>query len=151
MRLISNLWLAVNLSVLPVDLHYLEESSHLLRICLLVDIDDVKQSQDACPDALYFVNQLGKLDLDRHKEDRDTIVEIELVPLEVEPSLEYFHRLIFSLGHLPDCLLWWRCFQSRSFLLSGLTLQLAELLDRLLLGSAWKGELHRLRLMDQEV
>jgi len=78
----------VNLSVLSVDLHYLEESSHLFRSRLLVDVDDVKQSQDACPNALYFINQLGQLDLDRHEEDRDTIVEIELVLLEVEPSLE---------------------------------------------------------------
>jgi hypothetical protein len=145
MRLIANLGLAGNLGVLSVDLHDLEESSNFFRPRLLVDVYDIEESQDACPDALYFIDKLRKLDLDRHEEDWDAIVEIEFVSLEIEPFQEPLHRLMFSLGHLSN-------FLNRSFLrLSGLTLQLALLLDWLLLGGTWKGELYRLRLMDQEV
>lgn len=73
---IGNFWFNVNLGILTVDLHDLEKVSHFLRPSLFVDVDDVKESQNTGSDPLNFVDQLGELNLDRHKEDRDAIVEI---------------------------------------------------------------------------
>ena len=75
------LWAIVNdfksgypkVSLLSENFHNLEESANLLEICLLVDINDVSQHKYPRTDALHTVKKLGKLDLDRHHENRDSV------------------------------------------------------------------------------
>ena len=45
---------------------------------LLIDVYYVVQGQYSSTDRLNFINQLRKLNLNCHEEDRNSIVEIEL-------------------------------------------------------------------------
>ena len=65
-------------SVIPVNLHHLEESPDFFFVRLLVNVDDIVESQDSCTNALHFVKELRQLDLDRHEKDWYSIGEIEL-------------------------------------------------------------------------
>ena len=86
----------VELSVMPVDLHDLEESSNFFFVRLLVNVDDIVESQDSCTNALHFVKQLRQLDLDRHEKDWHSIGEIELGRTELQRSLQHFHDSVLS-------------------------------------------------------
>ena len=86
----------VKLSVMAVDLHNLEESPHLLFIRLLINVDDVVESQNSCTDALHFVKELRQLNLDRHEKDWHSIGEIELGRTELQRSLQHFHDSVLS-------------------------------------------------------
>ena len=88
MGLITNFWLAVNLGILTVDLHNLEKGSYFVGPSFFVDVDDVKKSQDSSSDPLNFVNQGRQFDLNRHEEDRDAIVEIEVVFSKIKLFLQ---------------------------------------------------------------
>ena len=86
----------VKLCVMPVDLHYLKESSNFFFVRLLVNVDDIVESQDSCTNALHFVKQLRQLDLDRHEKDWHSIGEIELGRTELQRSLQHFHDSVLS-------------------------------------------------------
>ena len=86
----------VELSVMPVDLHNLEESPHFFFVRLLINVDDIVKGQDSCTDALHFIKQLRQLDLDRHEKDWHSIGEIELGRTELQRSLQHFHDSVLS-------------------------------------------------------
>lgn len=56
MGLVSNFWLPGDVGIFPVHLHQHEKGAYFLWPCLLVQVDDVEESQDASPDVLHFVN-----------------------------------------------------------------------------------------------
>ena len=68
----------MELRVLTVYFHHLEEGSYFFDMRLLIDVYYVVQGQYSSTDRLNFVNQLRKLNLNCHEEDWNSIVEIEL-------------------------------------------------------------------------
>ena len=83
----------MDLRVLTVDLHHLKEGAHFLYMSFLIDVYYVVQGQNPSTNPLNFINQLRKLNLNCHEEDRDSIVEIELERSQGEVLLKGFHSI----------------------------------------------------------
>ena len=83
----------MDLRVLTVDLHHLKEGAHFLNMRFLIDVYYVVQGQNPSTNPLNFINQLRKLNLNCHEEDRDSIVEIELEGSQGEVLLNGFHSI----------------------------------------------------------
>ena len=54
----AHFWDSMDLRVLTIDFHDLEEGADFLDVRLLVNVDDIVKGKDACADAINFVNQL---------------------------------------------------------------------------------------------
>ena len=83
----------MELSVLTIYFHHLKEGSHFLDMRLLIDVYYVVQGQNPSTNPLNFINQLRKLNLNCHEEDRDSIVEIELERCQGKVLLKGFHSI----------------------------------------------------------
>ena len=83
----------MELRVLTVNFHHLEEGAHFLNMRLFVDVNYVVQGQNSSTNPLNFVNQLREFNLNCHEEDRYSIVEIELKRCQGEVLLKGFHSI----------------------------------------------------------
>jgi len=71
---------------MTVHFHHHEEVCQLSLSGLLVGIDDIVNSQYTSADALDFLDQLAKLDLNRDQVDRDLRLEVQLSLGKLESS-----------------------------------------------------------------